>query len=149
MRQCAVVFNMIGAASGGDYLPIAPTEQGVKWERTAGGSGLSAWLSAQGGFDAYNNFFKILWGDIPWPNNTLLQGPGAGTEKANGPTDDATHMTVATRRNKMKKVFSCATMFAIREPGDASGKYGIRWNSSGGQKYILNTNDPFHALRTL
>jgi hypothetical protein len=140
---------MIGAASGGEYLPIAPTEQGVKWDRNAGGSGGTAWLNAQGGFTAYNNFFKILWGDLPWPHNTLLQGPGAGAEKATGSTNTSTTITLATRRAKMKQVFSCATMFAIREPGDASGKYGIRWGSDGTEKYILDTNDPMHSLRTL
>jgi len=149
MGQCANVFNQIGEASGGEYLPIAPTEQGVKWDRNAGGSGVGAWLNAQGGFTAYNNFFKLLWGDIPWSHNRLLEGPGAGTEKATGSTNTATTITLATRRAKMKQVFSCATMFAIREPGDASGKYGIRWGSDGSQKYIIDTNDPMHSLRTL
>lgn len=149
MSQLAEVFNMIGSYSGGVYLPMAPTEQGLAWTKGATTTNPNATiLSAALSYTQYRNWFRMMWGTIPWTNNTLLHGPGTGTELPDGDGTGGT-ITVAAREAKMKKVISCATMFALRDPANASGEYGLTFDSRGAQKYVLGENDAVHAFRTL
>jgi hypothetical protein len=153
MGQLVDMYNLIGDATGGDYLPMAPTEQGPGWTRS-GGAGV---LTGPGGYTAMKAYIDVFHGNVPWAHTKHFNAdsPGANvhlpTYPGSGPT--AGYITLTARRNAMAQVISCATFFAIREPPGSSAPYGIMWDAStsvpgGVQKYYPggSTNDPLKAI---
>jgi hypothetical protein len=147
MNQTAYVFNTVGAAVG-DYLPICLVEQGLTWNRDGTGTSLGGRpnLSAGVAYTRYKQWNDILHGNIPWPYNTHLNGPGANMHKATGATNTATTITLTDRRIAARKCFVCPEWFAIMEPENAHGPLGIAF-TGGVRKYIPGTNDPVQAMK--
>jgi hypothetical protein len=147
MNQSAYVFNAVGAAVG-DYLPVCLVEQGLTWNRDGTGVSLGGRpnLSAGVAYTRYGQWIDILHGNIPWPYNTHLNGPGNKMHLPDGPTTTTTQITVADRRIAARKCFVCPEWFAIQEPENAHGPLGIGW-TGGVQKYIAGTNDPMQAMK--
>jgi hypothetical protein len=151
MNQTAYVFNIVGSTTG-DYLPVCLVEQGLTWNRDGTGTSLGGVpnLDAGTAYTRYGQWIDILHGNIPWPYNTHLQGPGANMHKIDGATNDATHITLNDRRIAARKCFTCPMWFAIQEPYNAHGPLGIGWGTnadgSATQKYIAGTNDPVKAM---